>query len=205
MAPLKILPPKNPKLFFQGNKQAKEKIEELLKKNNLDNKKIICFHVGAYWRNISKRWPLEKFAQLGDKLNEEYPEFKIILLGNWDEKKSAEKVKTLMKDKPLLAMDLTLKETFELMKKSSLFVGNDSGLMHLAAAADIPTIGFFRYFVYFDHYPYNKKSIAITKKPLKLNQKDMQKKEFKWNEKYDEECFKKITVAEVLAATKKLL
>ena len=34
-----------------------------------------------------------------------------------------------------------LAEIFLIMKESKLFIGNDSGLMHLSALADIPTIG----------------------------------------------------------------
>ena len=34
-------------------------------------------------------------------------------------------------------------QTHAFMKKSDLFLGNDSGLMHLSAASGIPTIGLF--------------------------------------------------------------
>ena len=40
-------------------------------------------------------------------------------------------------------MGETLTQTYAFMKKSSLFIGNDSGLMHLAAASNISTIGLF--------------------------------------------------------------
>jgi ADP-heptose:LPS heptosyltransferase len=36
-----------------------------------------------------------------------------------------------------------LLEVYALMELCSLYIGNDSGLMHLAAAADIPTLGLF--------------------------------------------------------------
>ena len=36
-----------------------------------------------------------------------------------------------------------LAEIFLIMKKSKLFIGNDSGLMHLSALANIPTVGLF--------------------------------------------------------------
>ena len=40
-------------------------------------------------------------------------------------------------------MGETLTQTFAYIKKSNLFVGNDSGLMHLAVASKIFTIGLF--------------------------------------------------------------
>ena len=38
---------------------------------------------------------------------------------------------------------LTLPEAAECLARATLFVGNDSGLMHLAAAAGAPTLGLF--------------------------------------------------------------
>ena len=40
-------------------------------------------------------------------------------------------------------MGETLTQTFSYIRKSSLFIGNDSGLMHLAVASRIITIGLF--------------------------------------------------------------
>ena len=40
-------------------------------------------------------------------------------------------------------MGANITQTYAFMKKSNLFIGNDSGLMHLAAASGIPTIGLF--------------------------------------------------------------
>ena len=37
----------------------------------------------------------------------------------------------------------TLTQTFAYIKKSNLFIGNDSGLMHLSVASKISTIGLF--------------------------------------------------------------
>jgi ADP-heptose:LPS heptosyltransferase len=54
--------------------------------------------------------------------------------------------------KPLLALlpeaidlvgRLTLPEVVALLERATLFIGNDSGLMHLAAAAGTPTVGLF--------------------------------------------------------------
>ncbi len=38
---------------------------------------------------------------------------------------------------------LSLPEAAAVLQKASLFIGNDSGLMHLSAAAGAPTIGLF--------------------------------------------------------------
>ena len=40
-------------------------------------------------------------------------------------------------------MGENITQTYSFIKRSNLFVGNDSGLMHLAAASNISTIGLF--------------------------------------------------------------
>ena len=40
-------------------------------------------------------------------------------------------------------MEENITQTYSFIKRSNLFIGNDSGLMHLAAASNIPTIGLF--------------------------------------------------------------
>ena len=57
------------------------------------------------------------------------------------------KMQKLIKHKSINLLDLVGKidliEMYYLMQKSNLFIGNDSGLMHLAALAEVPTVGLF--------------------------------------------------------------
>ena len=56
-------------------------------------------------------------------------------------------MKKLLKNKSIDLLDLVgkidLVSMYHIMRKSSLFIGNDSGLMHLAALAKLPTVGLF--------------------------------------------------------------
>ena len=54
-----------------------------------------------------------------------------------------------------------LAEIFLIMKKSKIFIGNDSGLMHLSALADIPTVGLFGPSDSKRYHPWGKKTLAI--------------------------------------------
>ena len=90
-----------------------------------------------------KRWPKEKFALLADRLIQEYSA-SIILLGGQEEKELAEEIKFLMKNNPFVFTGkTTLAQTASLIKKCSLFVSNDSGLLHVATAVNTPTVGIF--------------------------------------------------------------
>ena len=74
-------------------------------------------------------------------------------------------IKDLLKLKNLQIFDLVgktdLAEIFLIMKKSKLFIGNDSGLMHLSALADIPTVGLFGPSDSKRYHPWGTKTLVI--------------------------------------------
>ena len=92
-----------------------------------------------------KTWPIDRFVTLIKKLRENkiFSKSKFIIIGAADEKNE----KKLLNNKNINLLDLVGKidliEMYNLMQKSNLFIGNDSGLMHLAALAKVPTIGLF--------------------------------------------------------------
>ena len=58
----------------------------------------------------------------------------------------------------------TLRQTFYLISKCNVFIGNDSGPMHIAAAQGVKTIGLFGPNLPLRFAPLNKKSISLYKK-----------------------------------------
>lgn len=86
----------------------------------------------------SKRWPLENFAEAACFLNENG--FRCIAIGSHDDERDLGGLRDLC-DFPLLATgDLNLPETTALLSKAELFVGNDSGIAHMAAAVNTPSV-----------------------------------------------------------------
>ena len=69
----------------------------------------------------------------------------IILVGSTNEKERFKKklIKNVDEKRIIDIMGENLTQTYSFIKKSNLFIGNDSGLMHLSAASNIPTIGLF--------------------------------------------------------------
>ncbi len=91
----------------------------------------------------AKRWPPERFAVIGDWAIERW-EAKVVLMGSPSEKEICEYVAQTMKNKSLdLCGQTTLGEAMAVTKRCNLFVTNDSGLMHVAAALDVPTVAIF--------------------------------------------------------------
>jgi len=125
--------------ILPSDNAAQARIQSLLEKYHLENKKFIAVNPVAYWE--TKLWNDEKFAGLADliktKLNME-----VVFTGS--EKRSIEKITTRMQEKAVnLAGETTLPELAYLYQKALLLVTTDSGPMHLAAAVGTPVVALF--------------------------------------------------------------
>lgn len=105
---------------------------------------LIGFHLGCNPNqgNLLKRWPVESFAQLGDRLIEKTGA-KILIFGDQQEQVLKDQIRQLMHYPPHIPETMPLLKTAALIKLCRLFVTNDSGLMHVAAAMGVPTISLF--------------------------------------------------------------
>jgi len=91
----------------------------------------------------AKRWPPERFAVIGDWAAERWGA-KTVLVGSAGEKDICKKVAQSMKNASIdLCGQTTLDEVMAVIKRCDLFVTNDSGLMHVAAALNVPTVAIF--------------------------------------------------------------
>lgn len=100
----------------------------------------------ANWRG--KQWPAERFAELIVRLTAldgPFPGSRVMLFGGPGEQEMAQPlVRAIPENKCIdLIGRVDLLTAYTCLRKAALYVGNDSGLMHLAAAAGIPTLGLF--------------------------------------------------------------
>ncbi|MDA0738944.1 MAG: putative lipopolysaccharide heptosyltransferase III [Nitrospirae bacterium] len=114
--------------------------EEILATHGLSDKTWIMLHPAArYW---FKAWPAERFAALGDALVREG--FQVALVGSENEQRVADKVMQSAEQNFVSLVGKTnLRDLAALMKQCSLFVGNDAGPMHIAAAVGCPVVALF--------------------------------------------------------------
>lgn len=99
---------------------------------------LIGFGPGA---GESKRmWPISKFGELGDWLGREY-HARIIIFGTQEEKPLGEALQLQLENIVInLAGQTTLRQVAALLRLCRLYIGNDSGIMHLAVAAGVPVV-----------------------------------------------------------------
>jgi len=117
-------------------------LKEALQAAGVDRKKpLITIHPGA--SKIERAWHAERFGILCQNLIKTYP-VKIILLGTYEEKLLLEKISSFCSSENMMIVaQLDLAEITQLLKASQLFIGNDSGLLHVASLAGTPVVGIF--------------------------------------------------------------
>jgi ADP-heptose:LPS heptosyltransferase len=104
---------------------------------------VIGFHLGSGPAMTFKRWPVERFVELGRRIIARH-DARIIIFGGKEEQREAQAAAAAMGNNAWSAAgELSIREAYEAMKYCSLFVSNDSGPMHCAAAAGCRVIALF--------------------------------------------------------------
>ncbi|CAN7262560.1 glycosyltransferase family 9 protein [Caulobacter sp. LjRoot300] len=107
---------------------------------------ILAVGPASNW--VGKIWPIERFAQTAQQLlgpGGALAGGRLLILGGPGDGRMVEELR--MASARGRYVDLTgkvdLLTAYAALKRADLFIGNDSGLMHIAAAAGVPTIGLF--------------------------------------------------------------
>lgn len=135
-----LKPPPAPRLWISENARAKAKV--LLAGAGP------FLALGPTANFPGKQWPAERFADLAVRLTGAHGPMKgahvAVLSGPGEEASARAVISRLPSERVIdLAGRLSLNEAGAILEKASLYVGNDSGLMHIAAAAGAPTLGLF--------------------------------------------------------------
>ena len=146
--------------------------------NHLDSSfKHVVIFPGGNW--TPKLWSAESYNETMKLLIDKYDKIKFILVGSLKEKNKFydQLIKDIKEDLiiDLFGFNLTLTSAY--MKKSDVFIGNDSGLMHLAVASELRVISLFGPTNDAVYGPYSDKNIVIRTrenydyfKSLKINE-----------------------------------
>jgi lipopolysaccharide heptosyltransferase I len=131
-----------PQFRFKMPEQDQAAVQSLLRSRGIAREqRWIAMHVSARWR--TKRWPLESFATVADRLMKEGlgP---IVVMGSLDERKEVERLKQLTTTS---LVDLTgavpLGCLPAFLSKAAAMITNDSGPMQIAAAVGTPVVALF--------------------------------------------------------------
>ena len=158
---------------------------------------IVILQPGArYW---FKAWPPERFAELADRLASQYG-CQVLIGGTRQEGDLAQQIRQLAKSRPIvMAGCTTVRQFASIAKRSALFVGNDSGAMHIASAVGTPVVALFG--------PSNPREWHPRGGPVEILYRDLDcgRCSNATCTRGEESCMKLILVHEVFAAAQRLL
>jgi len=132
-----------PELNVSG--AAKQQVEQKLQGANINSDSIYAVCPGAEY-GPSKRWPTEYFAVLAQQLIKQNSNNQIILLGSKSDHSLAQEITSQGQQASNVhnwCGNTSLDEAIALIGMSKAVVSNDSGLMHIAAALQIPQVAIF--------------------------------------------------------------
>ncbi|MBT5472089.1 MAG: lipopolysaccharide heptosyltransferase II [Nitrospina sp.] len=128
----------NPVVKQEGDLSVRE---ALLNIGLDEDEEFITLHPGT--SKVERSWHVERFGILCQKIFKADGK-KLVLLGTKSEEELLNRIKSYCPPgKVKVTPVMNLRVLAGVLKKSRLFVGNDSGMMHLAAMVGTPVVGIF--------------------------------------------------------------
>jgi ADP-heptose:LPS heptosyltransferase len=104
--------------------------------------RLIAFAPGS--KMPAKMWPLDRFAAVGTQLLARYPDVRLLVLGGGpQEQQAAEALTVAWGARSVNLVDLGICDTAAVLERCCLYIGNDTGTMHLAASVGTPCVAIF--------------------------------------------------------------
>lgn len=132
-------------LVITGAEQ-KEVGQLLTSKFGMDLSKTIIGISPSAAYGSAKQWLPERFAELLQRITREKAGCGILLFGSGKEREKIFKIVDGLRDRDNiynLAGELTLRQAIAAISLCGVFIGNDSGLMHVASSLKIPLVAIF--------------------------------------------------------------
>lgn len=175
-----------------------------LKEHSIPEEKwFITVHPGAKYDGQHRMWPLEKYSTLIQEILSLY-KATIILIGNEAERVLGTEISSKVQSPDLINTmgKTTITQMAAVLANSDLFIGNDSGPLHLAVALKTPSIGIFGFTAPEQVIPVHQEHVAVIKasgKPAYTHQPFLQ------FHRYNTHALAHISVEEVREAVRKIL
>jgi heptosyltransferase-2 len=130
-------------LFLKLGSRQRARAQDILLEHGISKQeRIIGINPSATY-GPAKQWPLERYAGLADKI-QDFADCRVLIFGGPEDIPLGDRISQTMKHAPVdLSGKTELGEAMALIECCSLFVTNDSGLMHVAAALNVPLIAIF--------------------------------------------------------------
>jgi ADP-heptose:LPS heptosyltransferase len=127
-------------LEFPISREEEEQFKVAAKLMQVVATKYVCIHPGA--RDPKRRWDLRKFAKVADEMyNRGY---QVVITGSVAERKIIDALEHISNAQLInsikILSDVSLGVLAALIRGSALLISNDTGVSHIAAALQIPSV-----------------------------------------------------------------
>ncbi len=134
------IPVKYKELFISVLEPHFSFAENFFRKNNISFPSIGIITSGA-WE--SKKYKVNDYIELISLIRKKYNVSFILIWGTEKELDECKKIYEQHKEYSYIIPSLNLRYTAAIIKKCSFVIANDSGLLHLSAAAGVPVLGIY--------------------------------------------------------------
>jgi lipopolysaccharide heptosyltransferase II len=125
------------------------------------NNLILGVHPGSGHIWSWKRWPLDRFVAVANRFSNIYNAKTIFFIG--PDEKDIKKALFNINNRHTVIEHLSLKRVIAIIKRCNIFLSNDSGLMHIAAAMKVPVVAIFGPTLYERNRPYGDNNVFLRK------------------------------------------
>ena len=115
----------------------------LLSDIDSENIKVV---VGIGAGGDSRKYPVKKYIRAFKTILKHNKKICFIIIGGKSEEEDADKIQSALPKESVINLieKTTLRQTEAVIEQSDIFIGNDTGVMHMAAALKIPIIAVYR-------------------------------------------------------------
>ena len=186
-----------PPTHLKVTNAADTKIAERLRAQPIDAAPFVVIHPAAAF--ATKQWAANNFACVADALAGQ--NFNIVAISAPNELAVVEALQQESNAEILPLTNLSLPEVTALLARARLFVGNDSGIAHMAAAVETPAVVIFGSSNTAHWQPWARAPAEFV-----LEEMDCQPCHGYFCEKFEQpECIKRVPVDRVMAAVERVL
>ncbi len=121
----------------------RREVQNIFKEEGVKHtKKLLA--VGPSSKRPSRRWPFQRFAELGCRLLETFPDMELIILGGKEDAIMGDELRTRWGTRAHnFAGKLSIYGSAAALECCTAYVGNDTGTMHLAGIVGKPCVALF--------------------------------------------------------------
>lgn len=171
------------------------------------DKLLIGLHTwSSTYKNMARKcWDKDNFVALLRRLGEARPEARFLLVTGPSDEEINRYILERADSRVLLVREANLRRAVAILQHCRVFISNDSGVMHLAAAAGVPVVALFGPTDWWRLHPWTARQTVVSRELPCSPCFYYSSRALRCAENIDYACIREITVEEVLSAVNRML